>query len=77
LGFVTFLAMSFSVGVANAQTPAGQEQIKVLGHLPLESMHVNQMFVQQRGDQVYLFLHRPRKDAYAVVDVPSRKHRCW
>ena len=47
----------------------GTEHIRVVGHLPLENMHVNQMFVQQRGSKVYLFLHRPTKQAYAVVDV--------
>jgi hypothetical protein len=47
----------------------GTEHIRVVGHLPLENMRVNQMFVQQRGSKVYLFLHRPTKQAYAVVDV--------
>jgi len=48
---------------------AGTEHIQVAGHLPLENMQVNQMFVEQRGSRVYLFLHRPSKRAYAVVDV--------
>jgi hypothetical protein len=51
------------------KTISGQEQVKVLGHLPLNGMHVNQMFSQLRGDKVYLYLHRPTKDAFAVVDV--------
>jgi hypothetical protein len=32
-------------------------------------MQVNQMFIRQRGDKVYLYLHRPVKQAYALVDV--------
>jgi hypothetical protein len=47
----------------------GTEHIRVVAHLPLDGMRVNQMFVQQRGSKVYLFLHRPMKQAYAVVDV--------
>lgn len=47
----------------------GTEHIRVVGHLPLENIHVSQMFVEQRGSNVYLFLHRPSKQAYAVVDV--------
>jgi hypothetical protein len=53
------------------KTISGKEQIKILGHLPLNGMHVNQMFTQRRGDKVYLFLHRPTKDAFAVVDVTN------
>jgi hypothetical protein len=53
------------------KTISGQEHVKVLGHLPLDGMRVNQMFTQRRGDKVYLFLHRPTKDAFAVVDVTN------
>jgi hypothetical protein len=55
---------------AAAQTSnQSQEQIKVVAHLPLDGMHVNQMFVQQRDSKFYLYLHRPTKDAFALVDV--------
>lgn len=54
---------------AQGPGPGGKEYITVVGHLPLNNMHVNRMFVQQRGEKVYLFLHRPSKDAFAVVDV--------
>jgi hypothetical protein len=50
---------------------SGTEHIRVVSHLPLNNIHVNQMFVQQRGSRVYLFLHRPVKQAYALVDVTS------
>lgn len=52
-------------------TTNGQEHIRVVSHLPLNGMHVNQMFVEQRGDKVYLFLHRPTKQAYALIDVTN------
>ena len=48
---------------------AAQDHVRVLANLPLEGMHVNQMFVQQRGGRTYLYLHRPRKDVFALVDV--------
>lgn len=51
------------------QTINGQEIVKVVGHLELSGMRVNQMFVQQRGSKVYLYLHRPTKQVWAVVDV--------
>jgi hypothetical protein len=43
--------------------------LKIVGHLPLEGMRVNQMFVQERDGKYFLYLHRPTKDAFAVVDV--------
>ena len=46
-----------------------EERIKVVGHLPLPGMHVNQMFVQLRGSKHYLYLHRPNRQAFALVDV--------
>jgi hypothetical protein len=46
-----------------------EERVKVLAHLPLPRMHVNQMFLQQRGDKYYLYLHRPTRQAFALVDV--------
>ena len=51
---------------SNGQT---EERVKVVGHLPLPNMHVNQMFLQQRGAKHYLFLHRPNRQAFALVDV--------
>lgn len=63
----TFLAVPIS---ATAQsTEPIQERVKVVGHLSLPKMHVNQMFLQQRGDRYYLYLHRPTTQAFAVVDV--------
>jgi hypothetical protein len=61
--FFAFLSVKPSI----AASP--EEQVRVLAHLPLEGMHVNQMFVQQRGNKYYLYLHRPGKNAFALVDV--------
>jgi hypothetical protein len=56
------------------KTVNGQEHIKVISHLPLPHMQVSQMFIQQRGDKAYLYLHRPLKQAYALVDVTKPDH---
>ena len=73
LAFLSAISLSLLVGVpsAAAQTSSSssQEQVKVLAHLPLDNMQVNQMFVQQRDNKFYLYLHRPAKDAFALVDV--------
>lgn len=65
------LSVSVSTAVAQTSGASPQEHVKVLAHLPLEGMHVNQMFVQQRNGKFYLYLHRPLKEAFALVDVSS------
>lgn len=73
--FVAILYLLFALAPnALAQDTIGQEHIRVVGHLELSGMHVNQMFIEQRGDKVYLFLHRPTKQAYALVDVTQPEH---
>jgi hypothetical protein len=74
VGFcVSFLLAAFLMPAPLSATPqsAGdtQQRAKVVAHLALPGMHVNQMFLQQRGDTFYLFLHRPIKQAFALVDV--------
>jgi hypothetical protein len=68
--FLTLLLCPLS---APAQTTSGssQEHVKVLTHLPLDGMHVNHMFLQQRGNKFYLYLHRPTKEGFALVDVTN------
>jgi hypothetical protein len=66
-----FVALSVLASSTPAQTPQGHEITKVVGHLPLENIHVNQMFVQKRGEKYFLYLHRPNKDAFALVDVTN------
>jgi hypothetical protein len=69
--FVIALSVCVSalVSTAPAQTPQGHELIQVVAHLLLENIHVNQMFLEKRGEKYFLFLHRPNKDAFALVDV--------
>jgi hypothetical protein len=71
--FATALFMCLSM-LAPAQTQQGHELTKVVGHLALANIHVNQMFLEKRGDKYFLFLHRPNKDVFALVDVthPSK-----
>jgi hypothetical protein len=66
-----FVALFMLAYTTPAQTPQGHETTKVLGHLPLENIHVNQMFLEKRGDKYFLFLHRPSKEAFALVDVTN------
>jgi hypothetical protein len=75
LAFLTtiFLSLLVSVPSAAARTSSGaaEEHVKVVAHLALNGMHVNHMFVQQRGSEFFLYLHRPIKDAFALVDVTN------
>jgi len=68
--FVTPVLMLLVASPLMAQS-SGQteERVKVVAHLPLPGMHVNQMFVQERGSRHYLYLHRPTRQAFALVDV--------
>jgi hypothetical protein len=74
--FSFFLLFLVAVPRALAATAhaASTEQVQIVAHLPLNGMHVDQMFVQQRNDKSYLFLHRTGKNAFALVDVtkPSK-----
>jgi hypothetical protein len=71
--FVTalFVCLSMLASTAPAQTAQGHELTKVVGHLPLENIEVNQMFLEKRGEKYFLFLHRPNRDAFALVDVTN------
>ncbi len=66
---VSLFLLCGSLAAAQSGKDSSQEEVRVIAHLPLENMHVNQMFVQQRGNKSYLYLHRPGKDAFAMVDV--------
>ena len=66
-----FVGLSVLASSSPAQTPQGHEITKVVGHLPLENIHVNQMFLERRGQRYFLFLHRHHKEAFAVVDVTN------
>jgi hypothetical protein len=66
-----FVCLMVLTSAAHAQTPQGHELSNVVGHLSLENIHVNQMFVEKRGENYFLFLHRPNKDAFALVNVTN------
>ena len=77
LTLLVFLSLLLLLAVPRPVLAAGamsQEHIRVLAHLPLNGMHVNQMFVEQEGNKSYLYLHRTGDNAFAVVDVtrPSK-----
>jgi hypothetical protein len=75
MAFLTIIFLSLLLGGLRApsQTSSGspQEHVKVLAHLPLDGMRVNHMFVQQRGNKFYLYLHRPTKEGFVLVDVTN------
>jgi hypothetical protein len=62
--FVLFAFLSVRPSVAD-------EEIRVLGNLPLKGMRVDQMFVQQWDNKYYLYLHQPSDDIFALVDVTN------
>lgn len=73
------LASAFIIAapLAAARTSAAQastEKISVAGHLDLPDIHVKQIFFRNRGDHNYLYLLRPNKHAFAVVDVTNPAH---
>ena len=41
----------------------------MLANLPLPDMKVNQMFIKEWNNKSYLYLHQPKEDTYALVDV--------
>jgi len=69
LTLLTTIFLAAAVSATAQTTEPIQKRVKVIGHLALPGMHVNQMFLQQRGDHYYLYLHRPIKQAFAVVEV--------
>lgn len=69
---ISLLAVSLATpAITAAQSNQGaiEEHVKVVAHLPLPGVHVNEMFTQHRDDKYYLYLHRPTRKAFALVDV--------
>jgi hypothetical protein len=60
-----------SVGPSAQKNKPSEEEIKVLANLPLPDMKVNQMFVKEYNHKTYLYLHQPKEDTYALVDVTN------
>lgn len=65
------IALFVALPLPAAAQAAGQPQnrVRVVGHLALPGMRVNHMFLQQLGENYYLYLHRPTTQAFALVDV--------
>jgi len=58
--FVTalFVGLPVLAFATLAQTPQSHEVTKMVGHLPLDNTHVNEIFVEKRGKNYFLFLLR-------------------
>jgi len=65
------LLLFASVGPNAQKKKPSEEEIKVLANLPLQDMKVNQMFVKEWNHKTYLYLHQPKEDTYALVDVTN------
>jgi hypothetical protein len=63
-----FAFLSVRPSVAKDKKQTGEE-ISVLANLPLQDIQVNQLFVKEWGYKSYLYLHQPKDDVYALVDV--------
>jgi hypothetical protein len=69
--FAFVLALILSVTPSGVAAQSTAEQIKVVGHLDLQGIHVKHIFVQQSGDKRYLYLLRPAKNAFAIVEITN------
>ncbi len=69
VSLLVFASLGVRPSVAQQTKQTSDEEIKVLAHLPLEDIKVDQMFVKQWDNNVYLYLHQPKEDVYALVDV--------
>jgi hypothetical protein len=68
ISVLLFAFLSVRPSVARDKKQTGEE-VRVIANLPLPDIKVNQMFAQQWGDKVYLYLHQPAEDVYALADV--------
>lgn len=60
-----------SLGVLSGVVQSGHEEIRVMAKLPLKDMKVNEIISQDWEGKNYLYLHQPREDTYAMVDVTN------
>jgi len=68
ISLLSFAFLSVMPSVARDKKHTGEE-IRVLANLPLPDIQVNQLFVQEWDHKSYLYLHQPKDDVYALVDV--------
>jgi len=76
IGILAAGAPGAAARTASSVSPKKGENANVhvdeVAHLPLDGMHVNEMFVERLdNNKVYLYLQRPTKEAFAVVDVTN------
>jgi hypothetical protein len=70
IGILAAGAPGAAARTASSESP--KERVDDVAHLPLDGMQVNQMFVERLdNNKVYLYLQRPSKQAFAVVDVTN------
>jgi hypothetical protein len=76
IGILAAGASGAAARTASSGSPKKAENANVhvdeVAHLPLDGMHVNQMFVERLdNNRVYLYLQRSAKGTFAVVDVSN------
>jgi hypothetical protein len=69
--FAFVLTLILGATPSGVAAQSSTEQIKIVGHLDLQGIHVKHIFMQRSGDKCYLYLLRPTKNAFAIVDVTS------
>jgi hypothetical protein len=69
VSLLLFAFLSVVPSIAQHTKQTSEEEIRVLANLPLQEIKVNQMFVKEWDSKVYLYLHQPKEDVYALVDV--------
>jgi hypothetical protein len=69
--FAFLIALILAVTPSGVAAQSSTEQIKIVGHLDLQGIHVKHIFMQRSGEKCYLYLLRPTKNAFAIVDVTS------
>jgi hypothetical protein len=70
LGILAAGAPGAAARTSSSEPP--KEHVDEAAHLPLDGMHVNEMFVERLdNNKVYLYLQQPTREAFAVVDVTN------
>jgi hypothetical protein len=68
----TLVAGAPRAAARTASSESPKEHVDDVAHLPLDGMHVNQMFIESLDNhKVYLYLHQSAKEAFAVMDVTN------
>ena len=70
IGILAAGAPRAAARTASSESPS--EHVDETAHLPLDGMHVNEMFVERLdNNKVYLYLQQPTRESFAVVDVTN------